>query len=135
MRVQDWCPRRARCVVDAVASEAYLDRDALAASLENAGFRPDEYRETLREEARDTLLGDLLVRTDRVIDDTALEAAFFQRYGEGGVKVSVRHIVLVPARVRAEEIARGTPAAELGADLPEVHRDRLERVARDVGGR
>lgn len=102
--------------------ESYLvrfrgDENALRQELSAAGFTPDTYRNKVREETRRNLLESRILLATREISEDALRTRFEQRYGVGGVKVEVRHILFTSARARADMRRRGAS----GDDLHDEH--------------
>lgn len=135
-----------------------LDEEAFARELARGLDDPATLRAGLRLEVERLQRVDALVRATRVATDRALLELFEQRYGAGGERVQVAHVLVMPQFLRAERIRAGTPAAEidpeelraearalaeacleeLGAGRPfgEVASERShDRVSRDEGGR
>jgi len=106
------------------------DEQALERELAAAGFTVDAYRAKMREELRRDLLEARILLATRVVGEDALRARFEQRYGEGGVKVRVRHLLFTVARARADLARRGVPSAEIDDARVQVELDALCERAR-----
>lgn len=105
------------------------DEAALVADVERSGFRVEEYRARLREEARDELLQQALCKADREVTDEDVRARYVREYGEDGNRVEVRHLLLTPARLRADLLAKGASQAELSQDRIDQRLRELAEVA------
>jgi hypothetical protein len=92
------------------------DRDALERDLVTLGFTLPEYRERFQLFKRPELLEDLIIRATRTVQEADLQLAFEQEFGEGGVKVEVRHLMMNRAQLKAGLIKTGTPANTLDND-------------------
>lgn len=115
--------RMANALDEAWAEEELLmlqrtrgDREALERDLASLGFTLPEYRDRYLLFKRPELLEDLIIRATRTIQAADLQRAFDQEYGEGGVKVEVRHLMLNRAQLQAGLIKTGTPANTLDND-------------------
>lgn len=89
------------------------DDEALRRELAGAGFTEASYRAKVRADTRRNLVeGRVCVKT-RAITDEGLRARFDLLHGKDGVKVEVRHLLLTPARTKAELRLAGVPDHEL----------------------
>ena len=82
-------------------------------SLRDGGLSKSMFEDNLRWEILQELTLDELVRQTRVPTDTRLQKAFEAKYGAGGVKVAVRHILVMPHFLRAEMIKGGADARSI----------------------
>lgn len=89
------------------------DRDAFAADLAEVGFTVEGYRERYFAYRRPELMEELIVRATRTVDEADLERRFELQYGEGGVKVEVRHLMMNRGQLKAGLIKQGHNPAEL----------------------
>ena len=89
------------------------DRDAFAADLAEIGFTIEGYQERYFAYRRPELMEELIVRATRTVDEADLQRRFEQQYGEGGVKVEVRHLMMNRGQLKAGLIKQGRKPAEL----------------------
>lgn len=79
------------------------------------------FRQTIAHEIRqDMILGEL-VRQSRVVTDEKIQQAFQAKYGEGGVKVKLRHILVMPNFLKAQAIRGGAKPNEV--DMEQIRKD------------
>lgn len=84
--------------------------------LKKNGQDMEMYRQTLAREARHELLQDALVHATRVVTDESLNREFEARYGQGGVRLRVRHVLIMPNLLRAEAVRAGKRPNEIDMD-------------------
>jgi len=87
------------------------------------------YRAAASSEIRKELLLNRLVIMTRVITDQRLEQAFEIKYGAGGRRMKVRHIVIMPNVLRAEKLRAGVKPNDI--NLEELH-SKAEQIAADI---
>ncbi len=81
--------------------------------LEREGKDLAMYRALIREEIkREYLTGELVLAT-RVVTDERLQQEFEREYGLGGLKLKVRHVLIMPNVLRAERIRAGAKPNEV----------------------
>jgi len=81
--------------------------------LQEAGQTMAMFTANLRIDLAHELLLDQLVFATRVATDDRIQSAFVAKYGDGGTKVRVRHILVMPHFLRAERIRNGQKAADI----------------------
>ncbi|RMH02507.1 MAG: hypothetical protein D6702_08625 [Planctomycetota bacterium] len=86
--------------------------------LAREGKSVEMYRRLLRQELRREYLTDQLVRATRVVTDQRLRQEFEREYGPGGVRVRVRHVLVMPNVLRAERLRAGVKPDQI--DLEEL---------------
>ena len=116
-------------VEDQEVTELLEQREQAARSNPRAGNFEDElrrngrsldmYRRATKAEIRKELLLDRLVRATRVVTDERLVQAFELKYGANGHKQRVRHIVIMPNVLRADELRAGAKPNDI--DMTEIH--------------
>lgn len=113
-------------------SQALQERPAAAfeADMRARGFDLPMLREMFRTEALRLQRLDGLIRATRSATDARILTAFEARYGTGGVKVEVRHLLFMPHVLRAERIRAGADAKNLDADALKAEAESLAREAR-----
>ncbi|MBC8330054.1 MAG: peptidylprolyl isomerase, partial [Planctomycetes bacterium] len=84
------------------------------------------YRALIREELRREYLTGELVLATRVVTDERLQQEFEREYGLGGLKLLVRHVLLMPNVLRAERIR------ESGVKPSEIDIEALKAEARQL---
>lgn len=84
--------------------------------LKRQGQSIDMFRATVAREIRRDLLTVELVKVTRVVTDERLRQAFEAKYGEDGVQVKVRHILVMPNFLKAEAIRGGSKPNEVDMD-------------------
>ena len=89
--------------------------DELRTSLRDSGHIYDHFIENLRTDLAHEQLLDKLVLATRVATDQRIQRAFDAKFGAGGIKVRIRHILIMPHFLRAEKIRAGTKPAEIDA--------------------
>jgi len=94
-------------------------------SLRDKGLSKAMFEDNLRKDILQELTLDELVRQTRVPTDTRLNKAFEAKFGVGGVRVSVRHILVMPHFLRAEMIKGG-------ADARSIDQAELKLKAKDL---
>ncbi|MDA0666319.1 MAG: peptidylprolyl isomerase [Planctomycetota bacterium] len=82
-------------------------------SLRDGGLNMEMFKDNLQWDILQELTLDELVRQTRVPTDPRLDKAFEAKFGVGGVKVAVRHILVMPHFLRAEMIKGGTDARSI----------------------
>lgn len=82
-------------------------------SLRDGGLSKEMFEKNLRLEILQELTLNELVRQTRVPSDIKIQKAFEAKHGVDGVKVSVRHILIMPHFLRAEMIKGGADARSL----------------------
>ena len=115
-------------VEDQEVTELLEQREQAARSNPRAGNFEDElrrngrslgmYRRATKAEIRKELLLDRLVRATRVVTDERLAQAFELKYGANGHKQRVRHIVIMPNVLRADELRAGAKPNDI--DMTEI---------------
>lgn len=101
--------------------------------LRRAGQSIEMWRAMVAQEVRrDLLLGEL-VRATRVVTDQRLRQEFETRHGPGGVKLTLRHILLMPNVLKAEAIRAGQDpnslkVEEMRASARQLAENALARV-------
>ncbi|MCP4094139.1 MAG: hypothetical protein GY747_11885 [Planctomycetes bacterium] len=84
-------------------------------SLREAGQTYEHFLENLRADLAHEQLLDKLVLATRVATDQRIQRAFDAKYGAGGVKVRIRHVLVMPHFLRAEKIRAGSKPSEIDA--------------------
>jgi len=82
-------------------------------SLREAGQTYEYFLENLRADLAHEQLLDQLVLATRVATDQRIQRAFDSKYGADGVKVRIRHVLVMPHFLRAEKIRAGAKPAEI----------------------
>ncbi len=101
--------------------------------LKRNGQSLEMFRAIVEQETRTDMLKDALVRATRVVTDERLKQEFENRYGPGGVKLRLRHILVMPNFLKAEEVRAGRKPNEI--DMEELRaraRERIEEAARRI---
>jgi parvulin-like peptidyl-prolyl isomerase len=112
-----------------------MDEAAFLANLERNGQDYTLYRVGLEIEARNELRLSALVRKTRVATDEKIDQLFERKYGFGGVRMRVRHIVAMPNILRAEMVRGGADPSSI--DMQEVRtkaRAKAEQARERVAG-
>lgn len=92
------------------------DEEAFLKNLQRNGQSYELYKEGLvRDLTNEQLLKELVVRT-RVATDDRVQQLFERRHGLGGVKMEVRHVLVLPNMLRAELVRGGTKPADINMD-------------------
>jgi len=86
---------------------------SLEDELRQSGQSLKMFRVSMEREVRRDMLLDALVRATRVVTDAKIHQAFEEKFGAGGVKVRVRHILFMPNLLRSQKIRAGTPAGQI----------------------
>jgi parvulin-like peptidyl-prolyl isomerase len=81
--------------------------------LREAGQTMEMFTSNLRIDLVQEQLLDQLVLATRVPTDDRIQSAFVAKYGDDGVKVRVRHVLVMPHFLRAERIRNGEKAADI----------------------
>jgi len=121
-------------LAELVAEREDREREALpGAAFEERLMREGKdlamYRALTREEVRrEHLLGEL-VRATRVVTDERLQQEFERSYGLDGLKLRVRHVLVMPNVLRAERIRAGARPDQL--DLAAL-KEEARRLAEDA---
>ena len=89
------------------------DMNAMQRELAAAGFDEETYRAKMREEHRANLIEMRICEEERDVTAEMISQRFERDYGQAGVKAEVRHILLTPARLKAELKKRGVARNEL----------------------
>ena len=105
-----------------------LDEQAFLRELRASREDPESLRASLRLEIERLQRIDALVLATRVATDRALRTLFEERYGAGGVRTEVAHLLVMPQYLRAERIRGGTPVGEID---PEALRDEAQALAEE----
>jgi peptidyl-prolyl cis-trans isomerase SurA len=134
-----------------------LDEATFMENLKRQGQSYAMYRANLLRDLRsELLLGEMVLKT-RVATDDKIQSFFERQYGQGGVKMRVRQILIMPNILRANLVRGGTKPADIdmavikqkARELAMEAHDRLangedfakvaaelshDRVTKDVGG-
>lgn len=81
--------------------------------IQMSGQSLDQFREQKARDARRELLLAGLVRATRVVTDERLKQEFELKYGPGGTKLQVRHILVMPNVLKSEAIRGGKKPNEI----------------------
>lgn len=100
-------------------------------SLRDGGLSLEMFQTNLRKDILQELTLDELVRQTRVPTDTRMNKAFEAKFGIGGVRVEVRHILVMPHFLRANMIKSGVDARSIDQDKLKVDAERLAGECRD----
>ncbi|MHC4823733.1 MAG: peptidylprolyl isomerase [Planctomycetota bacterium] len=87
--------------------------EQFAITLSDSGQSLELFLENLRRDVIQELTLDGLVHATRVASDERLARAFDAKYGKDGVKVEVRHILVMPHFLRAERIKAGAKPRDI----------------------
>lgn len=87
--------------------------EQFAITLRDSGQNLGLFQENLRKDVTLELTLDALVRATRIASDQRLARAFEAKYGKDGVKVEVRHILVMPHFLRAEKIKAGAKPRDI----------------------
>ena len=109
-----------------------MDEADFLANLERNGQDYALYRAGLEIEVRNELRLSALVRKTRVATDEKIDQLFERKYGLGGVRMRVRHIVAMPNILRAETVRGGAEPSSI--DMQEI-RARSRALAEDARAR
>jgi len=123
-------------VIPVTALQAIFDERVLQAhqgrgekqfevSLRDAGLSLELFEANLRKDILQELTLDELVRQTRVPTDTRIHKAFEAKFGADGVRVEVRHILVMPHFLRANMIKAGVDARSIDQDKLMVDAERL----------
>ena len=119
--------------IDALVQEritqAYQGRgeEQFRIGLRDSGLNEELFRASMVADARQEIALDALVRAARVPTDARLQKAFESHYGVGGVKLEVRHVLVMPHFLRAEKIKSGIKAQDIdNAEMKIAARARAE---------
>lgn len=89
------------------------------------------YRANLLRDLRsELLLRDMVLKT-RVATDDKIQNYFERQYGIGGVKMQVRHILIMPNILRANLVRGGTKPADIDMAVIKLEAKNLASQARD----
>ncbi len=150
-QLEEMASEREKTEREALQEGEFLDR------LRREGKDLAMYRALIREELRREYLTGELVRATRVVTDERLHQEFEREYGLEGLKLKVRHVLVMPNVLRADRIRAGAKPNEIDVnqlkgearELAEAARQRLadgedfaavaasashDRVTRDDGG-
>ena len=89
------------------------DETAMLRELSDSGFDRAGYLANLAEMRRREALESAIVMATREATDELLQARFESDYGQGGVRVEVRHMLIAPSREKARLSRAGTPLEQL----------------------
>jgi parvulin-like peptidyl-prolyl isomerase len=119
-----------------VGARRSMDEAAFLANLERNGQDYTLYRVGLEIEVRNELRMSALVRKTRVATDQKIDQLFERKFGLGGVRMRVRHIVAMPNLLRAETVRGGVDPSSIDmAEIRSQARARAESArARLAGG-
>ncbi len=107
------------------------DETAMLRELNDSGFDRTGYLANLAEMRRREALESAIVMATREATDELLKARFESDYGQGGVRVEVRHVLIAASREKARLTRAGTPPEELtGPRLQEAVDARAAELAR-----
>ena len=109
---------------EAAARQGQSD-DAFLKNLQRNGQSYELYLEGLRRDLGNEQLLRQLVRKTRVATDDRVQQLFERQHGLGGIKMQVRHVLILPNMLRAELVRGGTKPADI--DMNE-----LKIKARDI---
>jgi parvulin-like peptidyl-prolyl isomerase len=107
------------------------NRDKLLESLARRGMTEEENKAKVRQEVYyETLTAELILR-GRQVSEADLQKQFEKSYGEGGVQLSLRHIL-----VAVQGPAAGTPpaGAESAGRSMATARERAEKILKELQG-
>ena len=89
------------------------DDDAFLANLQRNGQSYELYLQGLRRDLSSEQLLRQLVRKTRIATDDRVQQLFERQHGLGGVKMEVRHVLVLPNMLRAELVRGGTKPADI----------------------
>lgn len=92
------------------------DEAAFLANLERNGQDYELYRLGLENEIRNELRLNALVLKTRVATDEKILQLFERKYGFGGVRMRVRHVVAMPNILRAEAVRGGAEPSSINME-------------------
>lgn len=123
-----WEEERATMLLRTSGNAASLEDD-----LATIGFTLEGYRARFLAFKRVELMEDLIVLATRTVDPDALAARFELEYGEGGVKVEVRHLMMNRAQLKAGLVKQGTDPKTLdNATLDALIDERLRELRAEL---
>ena len=117
--------------VDAVLSERLeqthqgRSEEQFAITLSDSGMSLAMFEGNMRRDVLQELTLNALVRTTRVATDLRMHKAFEARYGVGGIKVEVRHILVMPHFLRANRIKAGANVRDIDNEQMKAEAQRL----------
>lgn len=116
------------------ASRRGMDDAAFRANLERDGRDYAMYRRGLEKEVKSELMLRELVMQTRVASDDKITLLFERKYGLGGVRMKVRHVLAMPNILRAEKVRAGANPADLDMEkLRQEARGIAERARERLG--
>ena len=104
--------------------------------LQRNGQSLEMFRSVIRTEVRRDRLSHALVMATRVVTDDKLRQEFEREYGAGGVRLQVRHMVVMPNFLKAERIRAGAKPNEVDMEEVRAEARRLAERGRErvLGG-
>lgn len=111
---------------------ANRDLATFEAMLLETGQDLASFQHNLRSDLRHEQLLDGLVMATRVATDERIQAQFDAQYGQGGIRLRLRHVLVMPHFLRAERIRGGANAKDI--DLAEMDAEAqalIERCSAD----
>ncbi|MBI4582786.1 MAG: peptidylprolyl isomerase [Planctomycetes bacterium] len=109
------------------------DQAKLEANLKQRSMTLDDHKEKLRQEAAYSLLRDAAVIKTRAVSEADLKQQFEKVYGEGGVRLELRHLLIATRDAKAG----GTgDKGDAGANLPsdQEAREKAEKILKELRG-
>ncbi len=116
-------------------SRARGDLSALQDELRSAGFSPEAYRARMLVDATRETLENEIVLAQRQPTEAQVQDLFERRYGPGGERRDVRHLLRTRARTKAERITAGDSVASLSTPrLDQLIGERIAALLIEVKG-
>ncbi len=118
-----------------VAEREEQEREAAQGGFEERLRREGKdlamYRALLREEVRREHLTTELVRATRVVTDERIQQEFEREYGLGGLRLEVRHVLIMPNVLRADRLRAGAKPNEIDGEELKTEARALAAKARE----
>ena len=112
-----------------------MDEKGFLANLEQNGQDYGMFRNSVEAEIRNELRLSALVMKTRVATDDKISQLFDRKYGLGGVRMRVRHVVAMPNILRAEAVRAGTEPNSIDMEvLRSTARARAEQARERLAG-
>jgi len=109
-----------------------MDEAAFLANLQRNGQDYAAFRSGLEKDIRSELLTREIVMKTRVATDEKIQSFFERKYGIGGVRMRVRHVLVMPNILRAELVRGGTQPDQI--DMAEL-REKAQQQAQQAADR
>ncbi len=108
------------------------DQAKLEDNLKQRGMTLVDHREKLRQEAAYSLLRDAAIIKVRAVSEADLKQQFEKVYGEGGVRLELRHLFIATRDAKAGTGNTGNAGANLPSD--QEAREKAEKILKELRG-